>query len=113
MTGNLTVQKIDLAEKKLLKLVQDEPFNEEDNFKGLLTYDIETVGVLDIDNLSKINLRDGGQDNLKRSDWLIGRVIDIYPGKDNQVRVVRGKMEAEELARQLKKLYPLELSSLT
>ncbi|GFS56910.1 uncharacterized protein NPIL_395561 [Nephila pilipes] len=32
-----------------------------------------------------------GQDNLKRSDWLIGRVIDIYPGKDNQVRIVKVK----------------------
>ncbi|GFS55720.1 hypothetical protein NPIL_110621 [Nephila pilipes] len=38
MTGNLTDQEIDLAEKKLLKLVQDESFNEEDNLKDLLTY---------------------------------------------------------------------------
>ncbi|GFT38626.1 uncharacterized protein NPIL_43761 [Nephila pilipes] len=172
MTINLTVQEIDLAEKKLLKLVQDESFIEEDNLKGLLIYvdqdglyrlkikiiriddtedfrcpivlpsnhelvhrlifdhhllhshagvqfDMKTVGVPDIDNLDKINLtkrwrynqrlreqfrkrfRDEylgllvqrplkrkfvrsiqindivlvEQDNLKRSDWLIGRVI--------------------------------------
>ncbi|GFS45315.1 hypothetical protein NPIL_417571 [Nephila pilipes] len=53
------------------------------------------------------------QDNLKRSDWLIGRVIDIYPGKNNQVRVVKVKTKAGELTRPVKKLYPFELSSHT
>ncbi|GFU20655.1 hypothetical protein NPIL_233371 [Nephila pilipes] len=53
------------------------------------------------------------QDNLKRSDWLIGRVRGIYPGKDNHVRVVKVKTKAGELTRPVKKLYPLELSSLT
>ncbi|GFU48749.1 hypothetical protein NPIL_165921 [Nephila pilipes] len=54
-----------------------------------------------------------GQDNLKRSDWLIGRVIDIYPGKDNKVREVKMKTKAGELIRSVKKLYPVELSSFT
>ncbi|GFS49767.1 DUF5641 domain-containing protein [Nephila pilipes] len=54
-----------------------------------------------------------GQDNLKRSDWLIGRVIDIYPGKDNQVRAMKVKTKARELTRLFKKLYPIELSSFT
>ncbi|GFS29183.1 DUF5641 domain-containing protein [Nephila pilipes] len=53
-----------------------------------------------------------GQDNLKRSDWQICRVIDIYPGKDNQVRVIIVKTKAGELTRPVKKLYLLELSSL-
>ncbi|GFU38966.1 hypothetical protein NPIL_430951 [Nephila pilipes] len=48
-----------------------------------------------------------GLDNLKRSDWLIGRVIDIYPGKDNQERVVKVKTKAGKLPRPVKKLYPL------
>ncbi|GFT68307.1 integrase catalytic domain-containing protein [Nephila pilipes] len=54
-----------------------------------------------------------GYGTLKRSDWLIGRVIDIYPGKDNQIRVVKVKAKTRELTRPVKKLYPLELSSLT
>ncbi|GFU03179.1 DUF5641 domain-containing protein [Nephila pilipes] len=113
---------------------------------SLFIQDIKTVGVLDIDNLDKINLikrwryhqqlREQfrkrflceylgllvqkflkrkfvrpieisdivleGQDNLKRSDWLIGRVIDIYLGKDNQVLVVKIKTVAGELMRPVK-----------
>ncbi|GFU35886.1 hypothetical protein NPIL_1541 [Nephila pilipes] len=38
MTRNLTAQEINLAEKNLLKIVQDKSFNKEDNLKGLLTY---------------------------------------------------------------------------
>ncbi|GFT69009.1 DUF5641 domain-containing protein [Nephila pilipes] len=44
-----------------------------------------------------------GQDNLKRSYWLIDRVIDIYPRKDNQVRVEKLKSKAGELTRPGKK----------
>ncbi|GFU17888.1 hypothetical protein NPIL_247291 [Nephila pilipes] len=40
-------------------------------------------------------------------------VVNIYLGKDNQVRVVKVKTKAGELIRPVKKLYLLELSSLT
>ncbi|GFT87439.1 hypothetical protein NPIL_184032 [Nephila pilipes] len=119
MTENLTAQEMDLAEEKLLKIFQNESFNEGEDFKGLLTY-------VDKDGLYRLKLkiirRDDTedfrrpialssnyelgkrplkrkfvrpieiidivlvrQDNLKRSDCIIGRVIEIYPGKDNQI----------------------------
>ncbi|GFT82126.1 DUF5641 domain-containing protein [Nephila pilipes] len=53
------------------------------------------------------------QDNFERFDWILHRVIDIYPGKYNQVRVVKVKTKAGEFTQPVKKLYPLELSSFT
>ncbi|GFT66530.1 hypothetical protein NPIL_366371 [Nephila pilipes] len=42
------------------------------------------------------------QDNLKKSYWLIGHVIDIYTGKDNHVRVMKMKTKAGESTQPVK-----------
>ncbi|GFT87441.1 hypothetical protein NPIL_184031 [Nephila pilipes] len=50
MTENLTAQEMDLAEEKLLKIFQNESFNEGEDFKGLLTY-------VDKDGLYRLKLK--------------------------------------------------------
>ncbi|GFY48896.1 hypothetical protein TNIN_497341 [Trichonephila inaurata madagascariensis] len=41
----------------------------------------------------------------------MGLVMELFPGKDNSVRVVKVKTRMGELVRPVKRLYPLELSS--
>ncbi|GFS82668.1 macrophage mannose receptor 1 [Nephila pilipes] len=52
-----------------------------------------------------------GCDNKESLDWPMGLVIEIFPGKDNSVRVVRVKISKGELIRPVKRLYSLELNS--
>ncbi|GFS88439.1 zinc finger protein GIS2 [Nephila pilipes] len=73
MTGNLTFQEIDLAEKKLLKLVQDESFNKEDNLKGLLTY-------VDQDRLYRLNTK-----IVRRDDTEAFRCLIVLPSNHELV----------------------------
>ena len=52
-----------------------------------------------------------GSDNTKRLNWPLARVINVIPGKDNKVRVVRLKTALGELVRPIQRVYPLEISS--
>ncbi|XP_011858320.1 PREDICTED: uncharacterized protein LOC105555888 [Vollenhovia emeryi] len=52
-----------------------------------------------------------GQDNMKRMDWPLARVIETFPGRDGIVRVVKVKTSSGELVRPIQRLYPLEVSS--
>ncbi|OXA43068.1 Pro-Pol polyprotein [Folsomia candida] len=54
-----------------------------------------------------------GDDNKKRIEWPMGRIIQLYPGKDGQVRVARVKTTTNEFLRALQRLFPLEVSSPT
>ncbi|OXA36644.1 uncharacterized protein LOC110862921 [Folsomia candida] len=54
-----------------------------------------------------------GDDNKKRIEWPMGRIIQLYPGKDGQVRVARVKTTTNEFLRPLQRLFPLEVSSPT
>lgn len=49
-------------------------------------------------------------DNKKRIDWPLGRVIAVFPGKDNFIRVVKVKTAKGELTRAVQSVYPLEMS---
>ena len=55
------------------------------------------------------------EDNVKRTEWKMGRVEELLPGKDGITRGVKvrtcGKGMYELLNRPLQKLYPLEVSS--
>ena len=55
------------------------------------------------------------EDNVKRTEWKMGRVEELLPGKDGITRGVKvrtcGKGKYELLNRPLQKLYPLEVSS--
>ncbi|XP_018399894.1 PREDICTED: uncharacterized protein LOC108777479 [Cyphomyrmex costatus] len=54
-----------------------------------------------------------GQDNLKRLDWPLARVIKVFPGKDCVVRVVKVKTASGEVVRPVQRLYPLEICTNT
>ncbi len=41
----------------------------------------------------------------------MGRVIELYPGKDDEVRVVKVRTANGELTRPVKRIYALELSN--
>ena len=48
--------------------------------------------------------------NTPRGHWPLGRIVDIYPGKDGHVRVAKVQVVREELLRPITKLCQLELS---
>lgn len=48
-----------------------------------------------------------GNDNSKRLDWVLGKVIELLPGKDGITRLVRLKTASGEVLRPVQKLYPL------
>ncbi|GFT23290.1 uncharacterized protein NPIL_507481 [Nephila pilipes] len=52
-----------------------------------------------------------GSDNVKRLNWLLGRVIEMFQGKDNIERVAKLRVSNGEIIRPIQRIYPLELSS--
>ena len=46
---------------------------------------------------------------ISRGNWLLGRVLEVYPGKDGQERVVKLQVGQETIARPVTKMYPFEL----
>lgn len=51
-----------------------------------------------------------GDDNCKRADWPLGRVMELIPGVDGEVRVVHVRTQNGILVRPIQRLYPLEFS---
>ncbi|XP_015116580.1 uncharacterized protein LOC107040832 [Diachasma alloeum] len=51
-----------------------------------------------------------GNDNKKRVDWPMGRVVQLFPGKDGEVRVVKVKTGDRYMVRPVQRLYPVEMS---
>ncbi|XP_026684915.1 uncharacterized protein LOC103516813 [Diaphorina citri] len=49
-----------------------------------------------------------GDDNVKRLDWPMGRVINLCPGADGHVRVVKLRTSSGVLTRPIQRIYPLE-----
>jgi hypothetical protein len=54
-----------------------------------------------------------GHDNVRRIDWPLGIVLELYPGKDNIPRVARLRTAQGERIRPFQRLYPLEVSAKT
>ncbi|XP_072384598.1 uncharacterized protein [Diabrotica undecimpunctata] len=52
-----------------------------------------------------------GNDGSKRLDWPMGRVVELFPGKDGSVRLCKIKTAKEYLLRPVQRLYPLVLYS--
>ena len=48
-------------------------------------------------------------ENRKRVLWPLGQIIQVYPGNDGEVRVVKVKTSKGELVRPVQKIYPLEV----
>ncbi|UYV77314.1 hypothetical protein LAZ67_15000474 [Cordylochernes scorpioides] len=52
-----------------------------------------------------------GRDDQKRIFWPLGRILELYPGKDGRERVARVRTATGEFVRPLKRLFSLELGS--
>ncbi|GFU17157.1 bel12-ag transposon polyprotein [Nephila pilipes] len=60
----------------------------------------------------KINVGDIvliGTDDKKGLHWLLGRVLELFPGKDGIIRLVKLRTEKGNVLRPIQRLYPLEL----
>ena len=49
------------------------------------------------------------QEGLLRGHWPLGRILEVYPGKDNHVRVVKVQVGKNCFVRPITKVCPLEL----
>ncbi|GFT88165.1 hypothetical protein NPIL_637551 [Nephila pilipes] len=45
----------------------------------------------------------------KRLHWLLGRVPELFPGKEGIIRLVKLRTETGNVLRSIQRLYPLEL----
>ncbi|UYV79284.1 hypothetical protein LAZ67_17001905, partial [Cordylochernes scorpioides] len=52
-----------------------------------------------------------GRDDQERIFWPLGRILELYPGKDGRERVARVRTATGEFVRPLKRLFSLELGS--
>ena len=50
-------------------------------------------------------------DDTPRSTWKIGRIEELYKGKDGQERSARVRSQGRDITRALYKIYPLELTT--
>ncbi|GFY68087.1 DUF5641 domain-containing protein, partial [Trichonephila inaurata madagascariensis] len=54
-----------------------------------------------------------GHDNVRRIDWPLGVVLEVYPGKDGVPRVARIRTSHGDWIRPFQRLYPVEVSAKT
>lgn len=52
-------------------------------------------------------------DKKKRYQWPMGRVLEVMPSSDGEVRVVKIKTKNGCIVRSLRRLYPLEMSQVS
>jgi hypothetical protein len=52
-----------------------------------------------------------GADNQKRMMWPLGKIVELIPGKDGNVRVVKVRTTTGVIIRPIQRLFPLEVSS--
>ena len=52
-----------------------------------------------------------GNEQRKRWEWPLGKVLEIYTGPDEVGRVAKLRVGTAELVRPVQKLYPLEMDS--
>nr|XP_042912273.1 uncharacterized protein LOC122272539 [Parasteatoda tepidariorum] len=51
-----------------------------------------------------------GSDDKKRLNWPLGRVMELFPGKDNIQRIARVRIANREIIRPVQRIYPLEMN---
>ena len=48
------------------------------------------------------------EDNSRKQDWLLGRIVEVHPGRDGLVRSVTLKTKGGFLRRSIQRLHPIE-----
>ncbi|GFW09596.1 hypothetical protein TNCV_3997021 [Trichonephila clavipes] len=51
-----------------------------------------------------------GDNDVKRINWPMAKIIKSFPGKDGRIRVVEVKTPSGNFIRPIQKLYPLEVN---
>ncbi|GBN21966.1 hypothetical protein AVEN_107035-1 [Araneus ventricosus] len=51
-----------------------------------------------------------GSDNLERIHWPLGKIIELLPGKNKEIRLIRVTTANSVLLRPVQRIYPLEVS---
>ncbi|GFY14740.1 integrase catalytic domain-containing protein [Trichonephila clavipes] len=52
-----------------------------------------------------------GDDNKKRLFWALAKIIELIPGRDGKIRMVRLKTQHGKMLRPIQRIYPLEIRS--
>ncbi|KAJ8968120.1 hypothetical protein NQ317_003181 [Molorchus minor] len=76
---------------------------------AMFLQDIRENGVPDLDNIGDVVIIE--TENLKRFDWPLGVIEEIFPGKDGKSRLVRLRTSKGNMLRPIQRLYPLEIRS--
>ncbi|GFU35077.1 bel12-ag transposon polyprotein [Trichonephila clavipes] len=72
---------------------------------------IETSVIKREDKINEGDIVLIGTDDKKRLHWLLGRVLELFPGKDGIIRLVKLRTERGDMLRPIQRLYPLEVTS--
>jgi hypothetical protein len=90
-----------------LKLKEDLRKRFRSEYLGLLVHRLKKSGQQTIKVGDVVLI---GDDLKKRMEWKLGKVLEVYPGRDGIVRVARLKTSTGELTRAVQRLYPMEYS---
>ncbi|GFU37404.1 transposon Tf2-6 polyprotein [Nephila pilipes] len=119
----LTNEELLNAQKIIFRVVQKECYSNEEtrkNLRGLQVFEDEE-GILRLKSrlineeeskyfISPIILPSKHLAMIKkRQHWLLGRVLELFPGKDGIIRLVKLRTEKGNVLRPIQRLYPLEL----
>ncbi|KFM76184.1 hypothetical protein X975_18690, partial [Stegodyphus mimosarum] len=77
-----------------------------DEYLGLLVHRPKTVPLQIIKEGDLVFVED---DRRKRTDWPMGCVIETYPRKDNNTRVVKVETSSGELLRSVQRIFPIQI----
>ncbi|GFT10295.1 pro-Pol polyprotein [Nephila pilipes] len=121
--AELTNEELLNAQKIIFRVVQKECYSNEEtrkNLRGLQVFEDEE-GILRLKSrlineeeskyfISPIILPSKHLAMIKkRMHWLLGRVLELFPGKDGIIRLVKLRTEKGNVLRPIQRLYPLEL----
>ncbi|XP_054723453.1 uncharacterized protein LOC129233452 [Uloborus diversus] len=112
----LTYEEIQKAELAVIKLVQTELHAElKEKYSKSIRFSEES-GLLKVETKSKQQEISVGEivligcEDTKRLNWPLGRVVELYPGRDGIQRIAKLRVANGYLVRPLQRLYPLEMS---
>ncbi|GIY77058.1 reverse transcriptase [Caerostris darwini] len=115
LTKELSYEEIQSAEEALIQIIQSEwPTDIQEKYAQTIQFYEENKILKSFSKrriLSPGDIVLVGSDNTKRLNWPLGRIIELFKGKDNAERVARLRVAKGEIIRPIQRIYPLELSS--